>query len=126
MSKLLGYALSLAAIVLLCGCTPTTRRGELDERVEKSYAGSLPDKLYYTGSDPTYDYYVLESGTGGGHKTYKVLQAESVEDPRTAVTEDRNKWRFAGPSKTINEYMLRNGESTPPPASQPDISKFHF
>ncbi|MDB5333641.1 MAG: hypothetical protein JWP03_4792 [Phycisphaerales bacterium] len=127
MSQPYRYALSVMALVLLCGCTPTAKRGELDDRVQKSFAGSFPDKLYYTGSDGTYDYYVLENGLGSSRQTYKVLQGESVEDPRTPVTEDRAKWRFAGPSKSISEYMLKHGDdATPPPASQPDISKFHF
>lgn len=126
------YALSLA-VMLLCGCTPTIRRAELDQRIQKSYARSFPDKLYYTGSDDSYDYYVIENELSAGQstvnrpQTYKALRSESVEDPRMAVTEDRSKWRFAGPSKSINDYMLKHGDdATPPPASQPDVSKFHF
>ncbi|MDB5333642.1 MAG: hypothetical protein JWP03_4793 [Phycisphaerales bacterium] len=124
MSKVLPGIIAPLVFLALCGCAPVARRAELDQRILRTsnsvYPG--PDRLYYIGSDGIYDYYVVqwyledERGLSAGDQTYKVLRAESVEDPRTQVTTDRSKWRFAGPSKASNDYKIKHPEQ---PGSAP-------
>jgi hypothetical protein len=75
---------------------------DLKDRVLQSYTTSLPDRLYYVGSDSSYDYFYLQNED----KRYKVAQAESTQYPKMTVTEDRSQWQVVSPASTLDGAVL--------------------
>jgi hypothetical protein len=82
------------ALALAHGCDSTIHRSDLDARVAASQGNSFPDTLYYTGSDDTYDYYVIENGLNRSKTSYRVLRAENDQPHRMPRTQAEELWQY--------------------------------
>jgi hypothetical protein len=88
---------SLFLFLLLCGCTKTVTKAELNGKAAEQNGNSFPDQTYYVGSDEHYDYFVIRRGLGGATHRYRVLQAEgAVITNRFSVTKDETRWTGYG------------------------------
>jgi hypothetical protein len=88
----------------LAGCGEPAHMQDLYNRVLQSYTSSSPDRLYYIGSDNSFDYYYLQKED----QKYKVSQSESVRQDRMNLTGDRSKWKVVSPTADVisTEYNL--------------------
>ena len=99
-----GIPAAILILTLALGVcsSPQAHMQDLKDRVLQSYTTSQPDRLYYIGSDKTYDYYYLQNED----KRYKVLQSETTQFPKMNVTEDRSQWQVVSPASTLDGSVL--------------------
>jgi hypothetical protein len=81
------------ALALVCGCTKTVTRSDLDAKATEHARNSFPDRAYYIGSHAGHDYFVIQSGMGGSRHRYRVLQSENAVTGRFELTQDPTLWR---------------------------------
>jgi hypothetical protein len=79
-------------LLLLCGCTKTVTKAELDARSTAGEHFTFPDQTYYVGSDDRYDYFVIRTWGNGPKNWYRVLRTEGVMTNRFPLTKDETKW----------------------------------
>jgi hypothetical protein len=92
------FGVGLFLVLGAVGCGQETHMQELYNHVLQTYTSSNPDRLYYVGSDNTYDYYYLKNED----KQYRVAQTESVREDRMGLTLDRSKWKVVSPTTSAD------------------------
>jgi hypothetical protein len=101
---------ALALLFLLCGCTDTITKAELEAKAREHAGFTFPDQTYYVGSDNRYDHFVIRRGLGGSTDHYRVLRAEDIVTNRFDVTKDEARWRGYG----ITGVTITNGQAVIP------------
>ena len=84
---------SFILLALVCGCTSTLTKADLDAKAAEQAGSTSPGQTYYVGSDFRYDYFVVRSGTAERTQLYKVRVSEGAVTNRFAVIEDDTRWR---------------------------------
>jgi hypothetical protein len=80
-------------LLLVCGCTSTLTKAELDAKATERAGSVSPDQTYYVGSDVHYDYFVIRGGIGHATRLYRVPESDGAVTNRFAVTKDETYWR---------------------------------
>jgi len=83
----------LFMLVLLCGCTATVTKSELNAKASEQDGNSFPDRTYYCGSEDGYDYFVIRRGLGNSTHQYRVAESEKAVTNRFPLTKDEKLWR---------------------------------
>jgi hypothetical protein len=83
-------------LLLVCGCTRTITRADLDTKTTENAGNSFADQTYYIGSKASYDYFVIEPGMGGPTHRYRVSEVAGAVTNRFDLTEDKSCWRGYG------------------------------
>ena len=99
----------LSILLLLCGCTKTVTKAELDARSTEHAGGTFPDETYYAGSDERYDFFVIRIRGNGPKNWYRVLQTERAVTNRFSVTKDETKWVGCGIAGVVITNALQLG-----------------
>jgi len=89
-------AAGLIITLLLCGCTRTVSRPELEVKAAEHNGFTFPDRLYYCGSKGGYDYFVIRNGFSGSSSHYRVLQLKDADTNSFAFTKDETRWLYFG------------------------------
>lgn len=83
-------------LLMLCGCTHTVSKAQLEVKASEHAEFTFPDQTYYVGSDDAYDYFIVRSGLGGSTHRYRVLKSEGAVTNHFSVTKDETRWRGYG------------------------------
>ena len=100
------FSISFLALVLLCSCTKTITKSDLDAKANEHNGFTFPDQSYYVGSDGDYDYFVIKRGLGGSMHRYRVTESEQVVTNRFDLTKDETRWRSYGISGALTTNIL--------------------
>jgi hypothetical protein len=91
------------AAVNVGGCShQPAHMQDLKDRILQSYTTSNPDRLYYIGSDDSFDYFYLQNES----QRYKVPQGESSQIAKMTLTEDRALWQVVSPASALDGAVL--------------------
>jgi hypothetical protein len=91
------------AAVGIGGCSnQPAHMQDLKDRVLQSYTTSNPDRLYYIGSDDTFDYFYLQNES----QRYKVPKSESTQIAKMTRTDDRALWQVVSPASALDGAVL--------------------
>ena len=82
----------LLTIALLCGCTTTATRADLQSAAQARDGNTFPDATYYCGSKNGFDYFLIQHKLGGS-ESYRVPETDMAVKSRFPFSKDPARWQ---------------------------------
>ena len=104
------HLIPLFLLMLVCGCTSTLTKAELEAKATEHAGSASPDHTYYVGSDADYDYFVIRGGLAQPTRLYRVAESEGAVTNPFPATKDEKYWR----SYDLTGTVVTNGAAAIP------------